>query len=83
MKRWLEANVSAESVDDVSRRELFRRAAENRLIDDVDLWMSFHAARNVTSHTYDNTTAEEVSDRAEHFAAAAQALLTALQARND
>jgi nucleotidyltransferase substrate binding protein (TIGR01987 family) len=83
MRRWLEANLSAESVDGVTRRELFRRAAENRLIDDVDLWMSFHAARNETSHTYDNNTAEEVSDSAKHFAAAAQSLLTSLRARND
>lgn len=44
----------------VTRRELFLRAAENRLIDDMDLWMSFHAARNETSHTYDTNTAEEV-----------------------
>ena len=83
MKRWLEANLSAESVDGVTRRELFRQAAENRLIDDVDLWMSFHAARNETSHTYDDKTAEEISDRAQHFAAAAQALLSSLRSRND
>jgi len=49
----------------------------------VDLWMSFHAARNETSHTYDNETAEEVSETAENFVAAAQALLTSLRARND
>lgn len=83
MKRWLETNISSESVDGVTRRELFRQAAENRLIDDVNLWMSFHAARNETSHTYDNDTAEEVRDSAEHFVAAAQSLLASLQARND
>jgi nucleotidyltransferase substrate binding protein (TIGR01987 family) len=83
MKRWIETNISAASVDGVTRRELFRQAAENRLIDDVDLWMSFHAARNETSHTYDNDTAEEVSDSAEQFVAAAQSLLTSLRARND
>ena len=83
MKRWIETNISAGSVDGVTRRELFRQAAENRLIDDVDLWMSFHAARNETSHTYDNETAEEVSDSAEHFVAAAQSLLTSLRTRND
>jgi len=83
MKRWLETNISAESVDGVTRRELFRLAAESRLLEDVDLWMSFHAARNITAHTYDNNTAEEVSERAEHFVAAAQALLAALRARND
>ena len=83
MKRWLETNISAESVDGVTRRELFRLAAESRLLEDVDLWMSFHAARNVTSHTYDNATAEEVSERAEQFVPAAQSLLASLRARND
>ncbi len=83
IKRWLETNVSSESVDGVTRRELFRQAAENRLIVDVDLWMGFHTARNETSHTYDNETAEEVSSSAERFVAAAQSLLTSLRARND
>jgi nucleotidyltransferase substrate binding protein (TIGR01987 family) len=83
IKRWLETNISAESVDGVTRRELFRFAAENRLIEDVDLWMLFHAVRNETSHTYDNVTAEKVSESAERFVDAAQALLTSLRARND
>lgn len=83
MKRWLETNISAESVDGVTRRELFRQAAENRLIDDVDLWMSFHAARNETSHTYDNDTAEEVCESARRFVGAAESLLASLRVRND
>lgn len=83
MKRWLETNISAESVDGVTRRELFRQAAENRLISDVAQWMKFHALRNETSHTYDNETAKEVSGSANEFLAAAQSFLTSLRARND
>jgi nucleotidyltransferase substrate binding protein (TIGR01987 family) len=83
MKRWLETNISAESVDGVTRRELFRQAAENRLIDDVDVWMGFHSARNETSHTYDNDTAEEVSESAKSFLGEANKLLDSLRARND
>ena len=77
MKRWLGAHVSPDVVDGVSRRELFRRAAESRLIADVDLWMGFHAARNETSHTHDHETA------AARCAPAARALLAALHARRD
>ena len=51
IKRWLELNVSPNSADGVTRRELFRLGAENRLIDDVDRWMDHHSARNDTSHT--------------------------------
>jgi nucleotidyltransferase substrate binding protein (TIGR01987 family) len=83
IKRWLESNVGHGSADGVARRELFRLAAENRLLEDVDLWMRFHNARNETSHSYDNATAEEVSRCAVEFDPAARALLSALCARND
>ena len=83
VKRWIETNISTEAVDGVTRRELFRQAAENRLIGDVDLWMRFHSSRNETSHTYDQETAEEVSASAKEFLSAAQSLLTALRERND
>lgn len=83
MKRWLEMNLSAESVDGVTRRELFRRAAESSLIADVDQWMNFHLARNETAHTYDQETAEEVSACAREFLVAAQRLLSVLRERND
>lgn len=83
MKRWIENNISAESADGVTRRELFRQAAENHLIVDVDQWMRFHASRNETSHTYDKKTALEVSDSATEFLSAAQSFLVSLRARND
>lgn len=82
MKRWLSANVGPDIVNGVPRRELFRRAAENGLIADVDLWMSFHAARNETSLTYDHGRAAEVATVAVGFAPAARALLSALRARH-
>ena len=49
---WLEINVSPNTGDGVTRRELFRLGWEQRLIDDVDGWMRYHRARNLTSHTY-------------------------------
>ena len=36
MKRWLEKNYSSSYVDGVTRRELFRLAAENHIIDYVE-----------------------------------------------
>jgi len=48
MKRWLGENISFETVDGITRKELFRIAAENRLIDDVVKWFRFHKARNRT-----------------------------------
>ncbi len=60
VRRWLETNIGRDSADGVTRRELFRMGAENRLIDDVDAWMRYHAARNNTSHTYNLSIAAQV-----------------------
>lgn len=83
IKRWLEMNVSPPTVDGVTRRELFRQAAENRLIDDVEQWMRYHDARNKTAHTYQPAIAESVYAAAHDFAVDARRLLKALEARND
>ena len=83
MKRWLENNVSAADVDGVTRRHLFRIAAESNLIGSVDAWMSFHQARNETSHTYNCVKATAVVNMAPDFLSACDSLLVALKARND
>ena len=74
MKRWLEANLSATEVDGVARKELFRIAAQQQLVTDPLEWFQYHQARNLTSHIYDEATAEQVFsvisgfiDDVEHF----------------
>lgn len=83
MKRWLENNVTRELVDSASRRELFRLAAESRLIADVDQWMTFHRGRNETSHTYNATTAGDVYAIAVAFLPAAERFLAEIRTRHD
>ena len=83
MKRWLEENLGSSYVDGVSRRELFRLAAESRLITNVDLWMDYHHSRNQTSHTYDEVKAQKVFETANRFVHDAQRLLNAIEIRND
>lgn len=83
MKRWIETNLGADTADGVSRRELFRMAAEQKLIDDVDVWMSFHQTRNMTSHTYDLETANDAYSDAVSFLPLVKDLLVRLEARND
>ncbi|MFA7232393.1 MAG: nucleotidyltransferase substrate binding protein, partial [Victivallaceae bacterium] len=75
MKRWLEHNIGATYVDGITRQELFRYAAENKLISDIQKWMDYHRARNMTSHTYNADTADEVFKVALEFVADARALL--------
>jgi nucleotidyltransferase substrate binding protein (TIGR01987 family) len=83
IKRWLENNLNPEAVDGVTRRELFRLATENRLVEDVEEWMIYHAARNQTAHLYDSDLAEETLSLMADFVRAAQRLLDNLKARND
>lgn len=83
MKRWLETNLSPMIADGVTRRELFRLAVENRLIDDVEQWMIYHDARNQTAHIYDLEIAQEVYETARGFVRDARKLLQALESRND
>ena len=83
MKRWLEENIGSTYVDGVTRRELFRLAAESRLIIDVERWMDYHTARNQTSHTYDEATAQSVFEEATQFADDAKQLLRRLETHND
>lgn len=82
MRRWLGINVGSTYVDGVTRRELFRLSAENRLITDVDQWMEYHDARNETAHTYNEDTADDVFETSRIFLADAKKLLEALKERN-
>ncbi len=58
MKRWINENVSPDLSDAVSRKELYRISAENKLISDVEEWMNFNKSRNLTSHTYNKNNSE-------------------------
>ena len=83
MKRWIEEEVSPNIVDGVPRRELYRVSAENLLISDVDLWMDYHKARNLTAHTYNSGNADCASEAAMKFIYDAKKFLKTLEAKND
>lgn len=83
MKRWLEKNYGGAQIDGVTRRELFRLAAENQLINSIEPWMLYHQARNQTSHTYDPEIAAEVYQNSIAFLPIAEQLLQRLQEKND
>ena len=83
MKRWLELNADASNVDGCTRKELFRLAAESRLITGVENWFKYHSARNETAHTYDPAKASEIYALVGPFAADARKLLRVLEQHND
>jgi uncharacterized protein with HEPN domain len=83
MKRWLEINVGGAGIDGVTRKELFRMAAESRLITNIEKWYEYNKSRNEIAHTYDQAKAEDVYVTASVFVIDAKALLKVLEAKND
>jgi len=83
MKRWIEENIGAAYVDGVTRKELFRQAAEQKLIENTEKWFEFHTARNRTSHVYDEEVAEYVYKTAALFLPEAKKFLKNIEQRND
>lgn len=83
MKRWLEYNDSADAVNALSRKDLFRTAHEYKLITNPKLWFQFHALRNESSHTYNISVAEEIYGAIPSFIGQTQTLFEALEAKND
>jgi len=51
----------------ITPKEVFRLAALEGLIPDAEVWFGFAKKRNLTSHTYDGETAEEILTSLPHF----------------
>ena len=83
MKRWLDKNFNVESETSKSKKQLFRIAGEYALIDNFALWVTFNEKRNLTAHTYNENTAEEVYIIAVKFLPEAKKFLSILETRND
>lgn len=82
IKYWLETNIDPKFASSISRIEFYRRAREHSLIEDIELWMGYHNARNKTSHIYDEEIAKEVFDRACEFSQDADKLIAILEKNN-
>jgi len=80
LKRYLE-EYGLERVDTFTNRELFRVGAETGLLADAELWFDYLRRRNLTSHTYDDKTAQEVFQAAAAFSHDARFLLERLKER--
>lgn len=78
IKRHLEWSGNSRT-DALSKRDLFREAAEVGLIGDAETWFEYNGARNKIAHTYNESTAEEVYEAAIKFAPDARSLLVELK----
>jgi len=71
--------LSYHGVESHSPRSVIRDLGQQGWIDDVDEWLGFLEARNLTSHTYEENSAEEVFESAKRFCPKADALLQRLK----
>ncbi len=82
LKRVLIESEGKESIEPMNRKDIFRLAGEKQIIDDVESWFEFHKARNMTSHIYKESVAEETYKIAQKFASCAGKLLNEIKKRN-
>jgi len=81
IKRILETR-HGDTVDQMSYNDLLRTAAERGYIQNVEEWMEYRKARNLTSHTYDASIAALVFSSAGPFLSNATILLERLEQAN-
>ena len=80
LKRYLE-EYGLERVDSLINRDLFRVGHEQGLVRDAEAWLNYMKSRDLTSHTYDQATAEAVYRSAKDFLQDARFLLSQLRDR--
>lgn len=83
VRRWIALNRTPEDADPRTRKDLFRIAARAGLIADPEPWFEYGEARNLSSHTYDEGTADRIYAVSVRFAPDARDLLTRLESAND
>lgn len=67
MRRWIQEVGFAPDSFPTTRKELFRLAAEQRLIADAEQWFEHHKLRNSTSHEYSETIVNFVASSVNRF----------------
>ena len=79
LERLLSEKLGSSTVKHLTNKALFRVAAERLLIDDPQQWFTYLDARNKTSHTYNESVADDVYGKIPAFLSDAKKLLAALE----
>jgi nucleotidyltransferase substrate binding protein (TIGR01987 family) len=79
LERYLCEKLGPGTVKHMSNKMLFRVAAERALLDEPQRWFTYLDARNKTSHTYNESIADDVYGKATAFLDDAKKLLVALE----
>ncbi len=77
LKKFLES----EGLEATTPKEVFRKAAAAHFIEDPERWFEFQKIRNLTTHTYEEETLDEVVGAFDSFSTEFQKLIAMLEAR--
>ena len=76
LRRYLAINSG---IKEYNIKNIFREAFRQQLLGDVEAWFAYHEARNLTTHTYNENTAEATYLVAKQFFQEANQLVTLLE----
>lgn len=77
--KFMQRVLKERGVEAGSPNQVLRASHKEGLIQDIDSWMNFLKSRNLTVHTYNQNTANEVYESAKKFLPYAHATLKALK----
>jgi len=78
LKRYLKEFVG---IEEHQIKQIYREASKIKLIENPEVWFSYHEARNLTVHTYNEDVAEETYEAAVKFYHDANKLLSEFKKR--
>ncbi|WII93098.1 HI0074 family nucleotidyltransferase substrate-binding subunit [Kingella negevensis] len=83
IKRQLKLSaLSDDEIDSADFRDILRYAVKQGLIENIDNWLIYQTMRNIASHTYNQTKAQEVYQKIADFLSSSEFLLQQLQQRH-
>lgn len=65
--KLLKTVLADQGIETNSPKQTIREAGKEGLVDDIEAWISFTNARNLTAHTYREELAKEVYQKAKEF----------------
>lgn len=77
--RILKRVLNKKGLDVNSPRDTFRTAAQNHLINNLEMWFDFQVKRNLTVHTYNNNVVNEIVALLPMFSSELKKLVNILQ----
>ena len=70
-------------IESLSPRSVIRDLGQQRWIENIDLWMEFLDYRNLTTHTYNEKTAEQVYEGAKRFLPECKLLIETMKLQSE